>query len=686
MELVAWQANVQDDEGNAVPEPVVTVRDAVSGDPLSVIYNMDGDAISNPITGTLGGFVQFQVLPGKYIIEGAKGGSSTDTWFFDALNIDWTQPFPNRAAAIDADIPDSINTLEVIHAGRRLKYLPDDNGTAITTNGGARKWSPDGDVTLEHFGGGDLYSGVNDNSAARDAAIAWLKQNRGTAAQSEWRKIHIGSGRYVFQSAPTEYLTRSNWDIAGEGSGATYLDLRYPGPLFVIDSASQAAFNIHIHGFEANGRLSATHAGTRIVQVLADDTNAGAATRYCRFYDISFQNIHEPFYVGKTGAVLKGSFTGMGGHGPNYFYNLLARPSELGRETRASIVYQGGCTDHHQFFNSFLRGTVAGIIINDDDDDVSTGDIEFLNIHFASGTPMDTSILINGPVTSTHYNQCMLINGCQFDGPLNALTRVKRMRGNILGNADTAGSTDHDRTDWPDTGLFVQARGVWNDLRATVYGGDGAQANSTAGRLDTDTSKLARVGAFGHGSTVQPIWPNSSLNNVSGVGAGIYRTDGTISNIPLDVGVVYFSVRSSASFQYVQKYTNLNGIELTRTSSGGSAASPAWGPWQAPGGRLIKAAAAFVNLSSGAFTATHEFHRVDTEGEASTDDLVNINGGTDGDTLIIASATTSRPVVVKSDTGNIRCGTDRTLNSSNDRITLQKFGDNWIMLSFADNG
>jgi hypothetical protein len=178
MELVTWQANVQDDDGNAVPEPVVTVRDAVSGEPLSVIYNMDGDAISNPITGTLGGFVQFQVLPGKYIIEGAKGGSSTDTWFFDALNIDWTQPFPNRAAAIDADIPAPIVKISVrAPGGNNIAFRDDSAGTALSTNGGSRNWSPDGDVTPLHWGGGGSDRVLN--TAALQAAIDFLADGGG---------------------------------------------------------------------------------------------------------------------------------------------------------------------------------------------------------------------------------------------------------------------------------------------------------------------------------------------------------------------------------------------------------------------------------------------------------------------------------------------------------------------------
>lgn len=85
MALIPWQATVQDDFGNIVPSPVVTVRNK-SDDSLATIYDVDGVEIDNPLDGTVNGFVQFQVSPGRYTIEGAKGGSTTATWEFEAVD------------------------------------------------------------------------------------------------------------------------------------------------------------------------------------------------------------------------------------------------------------------------------------------------------------------------------------------------------------------------------------------------------------------------------------------------------------------------------------------------------------------------------------------------------------------------------------------------------------------------
>lgn len=76
--MYPWQATVQDDAGNAVPFPFITVY---GGDgSLASIYDESGAALSNPLTGTIEGFVQFWANEGEYRIEGASGGQETEVW------------------------------------------------------------------------------------------------------------------------------------------------------------------------------------------------------------------------------------------------------------------------------------------------------------------------------------------------------------------------------------------------------------------------------------------------------------------------------------------------------------------------------------------------------------------------------------------------------------------------------
>ena len=94
-----------------------------------------------------------------------------------------------------------------------------------------------------------------------------------------------------------------------------------------------------------------------------------------------------------------------------------------------------------------------------------------------------------------------------------------------------------------------------------------------------------------------------------------------------------------------------------------------------------------LTIASGIITATHSFHSVDTESDAGSDDLVTINGGTAGMLLTLRAADNARTVVVKDSTGNIRCGGDRTLDHSQDSITLLYLDDTngWVETTFANN-
>jgi hypothetical protein len=76
-----------------------------------------------------------------------------------------------------------------------------------------------------------------------------------------------------------------------------------------------------------------------------------------------------------------------------------------------------------------------------------------------------------------------------------------------------------------------------------------------------------------------------------------------------------------------------------------------------------------VTIASSAITISSSYVRVDTEGDASTDDLDTINGGKIGQLLILRARNSSRTVVVK-DAGNLDIEGDFTMNHSRDCIVL----------------
>jgi len=92
-----------------------------------------------------------------------------------------------------------------------------------------------------------------------------------------------------------------------------------------------------------------------------------------------------------------------------------------------------------------------------------------------------------------------------------------------------------------------------------------------------------------------------------------------------------------------------------------------------------------LTISGGAITITSSFHTVDTESNDATDDLDTINGGAEGDILILRSANNARDVTVKDATGNLKLAGDFTLGEIADTIMLLYSGSNWLELSRSNN-
>lgn len=86
-------------------------------------------------------------------------------------------------------------------------------------------------------------------------------------------------------------------------------------------------------------------------------------------------------------------------------------------------------------------------------------------------------------------------------------------------------------------------------------------------------------------------------------------------------------------------------------------------------------------IAGGIITKTQSHHDIDTEGDAATDDLDTINGGSEGDVLIIRPEHTDRTIVVKNGTGNIVCDADITLDTITEYVVLIYDGTNWQLLA-----
>lgn len=92
-----------------------------------------------------------------------------------------------------------------------------------------------------------------------------------------------------------------------------------------------------------------------------------------------------------------------------------------------------------------------------------------------------------------------------------------------------------------------------------------------------------------------------------------------------------------------------------------------------------------LTIASGVVTITKGYHTIDTESDASTDDLDTINGGTVGDLLLIRPVNNNRDVVAKNFTGNLSLTGDFTMDTEADMLLLFYDGVQWKEISRSSN-
>jgi hypothetical protein len=104
--------------------------------------------------------------------------------------------------------------------------------------------------------------------------------------------------------------------------------------------------------------------------------------------------------------------------------------------------------------------------------------------------------------------------------------------------------------------------------------------------------------------------------------------------------------------------------------------------------KLIIPSTSELTIATGAITATASRHTVDTEDNAASDDLDTINGGTDGQILILQAADTSHTVIAKDGTGNLALASEHSINNTEDVLVLMYNStlSKWVELLYSNNG
>jgi len=149
----------------------------------------------------------------------------------------------------------------------------------------------------------------------------------------------------------------------------------------------------------------------------------------------------------------------------------------------------------------------------------------------------------------------------------------------------------------------------------------------------------------------------------------------SVADISTSIDTVFTSLASGDFISY-------NGTNWVNTPLGTQANT--WSATQTFTGKVITPNDGTLTIATGAVTVTGANHKLDTEAAASTDNLDTINGGADGQILVLQTVNSARDVVVTT-AGNIVTpdGNNIPLSSTSDALTLQYNStlSKWVVLS-----
>ncbi len=217
------------------------------------------------------------------------------------------------------------------------------------------------------------------------------------------------------------------------------------------------------------------------------------------------------------------------------------------------------------------------------------------------------------------------------------------------------------------------------DIRGVIDGGTiNAPMIGTRNRIATDNF----FGTVNVNDIMVALENKVDISSGCSIGSDVYgaRLSGNLGSVP--VGTAYeLYLGGTGSWDYGiyqnDSYPNylagaLEVIGITTMSGGRSNGSPT----------------ELTLDASGIITVTKGYHRVDTFADAATDDLVTINGGVDGEMLILRAENDARSVVVKDGTGNLALAGDFTLDNVEDTISLiyDSTLSKWLETGRSDNG
>lgn len=228
--MFAWQATVQNEYGNVVVNPKVTVY-LPDGVTLAQIYNEDGSPRANPFIGTLEGFVQFWAEAGSYKIIGVYGEDQTAEW---SVTID--------APAIRAE-----------EAADRSESAADIAGEYAELAGEAAAR-----IGLSPRDFGAVGDGLTDDTSAVQASVYWMLAQKGRRIVDRSASTYRVTGTISGVGTVDIDWGQSRFLKNRSGVVFSFNDTTPLGPFYLSADYAPNSVNLSVSG------IPAMKAGTRV--------------------------------------------------------------------------------------------------------------------------------------------------------------------------------------------------------------------------------------------------------------------------------------------------------------------------------------------------------------------------------------------------------------------------------------
>lgn len=277
-----------------------------------------------------------------------------------------------------------------------------------------------------------------------------------------------------------------------------------------------------------------------------------------------------------------------------------------------------------------------------------------------------------------------------------------------------AGTTTPKATYTDSTGGTPNANPVVLDSagRAAIWLGDGGYKfviKTSAGATISTVDNVGGAVSTAYGSSCEEIATNTAIASTDANKAYIATAALTLS--PLAVATAgegfYFSVYAQGGAVTIDPNgaETINNASTLTVQQGASAlvisdGDEWWAFYNGPShdgtnsftgtnsfsgqtnftGKIVTPDDGELTIASGEITATGVFHTVDTEGDAASDNLDTISGGTDGQILVLRTENSARNVILTT-SGNIQVGC--LMETTSDIVVLQYDGtlSKWLVLS-----